>query len=74
MSGNWNVEGDWDENEPPFDDEEISWAAQWRQSVFPDPRLTRKDHCPHPVLCRNVAECVQFIAWYKRHQKAIEGL
>jgi hypothetical protein len=26
------------------------------------------------VLCQSVTECVQFIAWYRRHQRVIEGL
>lgn len=73
MSGNYNAAGEWDPNEPPFSNDEIEFAVHWRQSVKPDPRLKRRDQCPHTPMCVSVQDCIESIAWYKRHQRAIES-
>ncbi len=73
MSGNWNATGDWMPHEPAFTDDEIERAVDLRQHVWPDPRARRQDRCPHAVMCQNLQDCVQFIAWYLRHQCCIEA-
>lgn len=72
-SGNWNALGDWDASEPPFSEDEIERALELRQRVWPDPRLARRDRCPHAEMCSAVGECIEKIAWYLRHQHAIEA-
>lgn len=74
MSGNWNAAGDWDDSAPDFSEAEIERAVDWRQAVRPDPRLKRRDRCPHPVPCKDLQECVQFMAWYFRHAQGFEPL
>jgi hypothetical protein len=72
----FNAEGVFDAREPPFTDDEIREAADLRQRVSPDPsvcrQLDRYDRCPHQPLCASVADCIEAIAWYRRHQHAIE--
>lgn len=72
-SGNFNALGDWDPTEPPFTDDELDEALRLRQHVQPDPGLKRKDQCPHQPLCQDLDSCVRYIAWYRRHQAAIEA-
>jgi hypothetical protein len=69
-SGNWNAAGDWDPNEPPFTDDELVDALKLRLRG----RWTakRRDQCPHRVPCKDLEVCVEQIAWYRRHQRAVE--
>lgn len=63
---------DWDPQEPPFSDEELTKALSVRRT-FADPSLKRKDSCPHPEPCKTVRECLDKIAWYLRYQHQIEA-
>lgn len=69
----FNVDGVYDVNEPPFTEIEIEDAFDLRQRVMPDFRLDRKDHCPHTPMCDDLKDCIEAIAWYRRHQHAIEA-
>lgn len=72
-SGNWNAAGEWDARQRPFTDEELESAAEVRQRVSPWPGLQRKDRCPHTPMCDDIGSCIEAIAWYRRHQHAIEA-
>jgi hypothetical protein len=52
--------------------EELAWALAFRQSVLPDTTLRRRDHCPHVEVCPDLQTCLRYLAWYRRHQQAIE--
>jgi hypothetical protein len=67
-----NAAGRYDPEEPPFTEAELEAALDWRQR-YGMPTRARPDHCPHPVPCVSVASCVEAIAWYRRHQRAIEA-
>jgi hypothetical protein len=71
-SGNWRADGQWDPSAEWFSHDELDSALALRQSVFPDPKLKRKDRCPHTAPCQSIDQCVQWIAWYRRHQQIIE--
>jgi len=68
-----NADGVYDEREPPFTNDEIEAAFELRQRTSPDPRLARKDRCPHTPMCPNILDCIEAIAWYRRHQRVIEA-
>ncbi len=53
---------------------ELDRAVRFRQAAFHDPRLRRRDKCPHAEMCPDLNTCVRYIAWYFRHQREIEGL
>lgn len=76
MAG-YDAEGDWSEDEPAFTEAELEHALDLRQRVTPDPsvahQLGRADRCPHQPECESLTVCVERIAWYLRHQRAIEG-
>ena len=67
-----NALGHYDPHEPPFTEEELLVAMELRQ-VYGHPQPGRPDKCPHAILCANVADCVEKVAWYLRHREAIEG-
>lgn len=73
MSGNWNAAGNWEPTAPVFSEDEIERALDWRQKIWPDPRLKRRDRCPHQVQCKDLQDCVQFMAWYFRHRETLEA-
>ena len=69
----FNANSEIDASLPDFTVEELEAAAELRQRVTPAPGLARRDHCPHTPACRNVGDCIEAIAWYRRHQRAIEA-
>jgi len=80
----FNAAGVYDEDEPSFTAEELEAAFDLRQRVRPDPRLGRTDQCPHTPICgalkggdlagEDLKDCIEAIAWYRRHQHAIEAV
>jgi hypothetical protein len=60
-----------DDDEPPFTEDELADALDWRQGRG-HMTVVRPDMCPHPRPCASVADCVERIAWYLRHRRAIE--
>jgi hypothetical protein len=66
-SGNWNFDGDWDDQEPPFSESELERALEYRQK-HAHMTAARRDRCPHPECCESSMECIEKIAWYFRHR------
>jgi len=66
-----NAAGWYDPAEPPLTDDELGDALDWRQAHV-HYGAGRADSCPHPRPCASVADCVEKIAWYRRHQRTIE--
>lgn len=73
----FNAAGVFDERESSFTTEELEHAWELRQRVSPDPGVCRKlgryDRCPHQPMCEHLSDCIEAIAWYLRHQEAIEA-
>lgn len=67
-----NAAGWRDDHEPPFSEGELADALDWRQT-YARHAPGRDDCCPHPRPCASVADCVEQIAWYRRHQRTIEA-
>ena len=65
-----NAAGEYDPTEAHFTDDEIRDALAIRQRCLPT--RARDDNCPHCVPCDSVANCVELIAWYRRHCHEIE--
>lgn len=76
MAG-YNAQGEWSTAEPSFSEDELAHALDLRQRVTGDisiaVQLDRRDRCPHQPQCESITACVEAIAWYLRHQDAIDG-